>query len=43
MTLSLIAVDWGSSSFRAYLLDRGGEIIGEIASPHGVAAVAKGE
>ena len=41
MPPTLIAIDWGSSSFRAYLLTRGGEIVDEIASPHGVAAVAK--
>ena len=39
---ALIALDWGSSSFRAYLLSPGGETIDEIASPDGVSTVAPG-
>ena len=39
---SLIAVDWGSSSFRAYLLSPGGEVIDEVASSDGVSTVAPG-
>ncbi len=39
---SLIAVDWGSSSFRAYLLSAGGEVIDEVASSDGVSTVAPG-
>ena len=42
MPPSLIAIDWGSSSFRAYLLARGGEAVDEITSQHGVATVARG-
>jgi 2-dehydro-3-deoxygalactonokinase len=42
MPPALIAVDWGSSSFRAYLLARGGEVVNEIASSDGVSTVAKG-
>ncbi len=42
MPPSLIAVDWGSSSFRAYLMARGGEVMDEIASSDGVSAVAGG-
>ena len=42
MPPSLIGVDWGSSSFRAYLMARGGEVMEEIASADGVATVAKG-
>jgi len=39
---ALIAVDWGSSSFRAYLLSHAGEIIDELATPDGVSTVAPG-
>ena len=42
MPPSLIAIDWGSSSFRAYLLEPGGGIVDEVASPRGVATVDKG-
>jgi 2-dehydro-3-deoxygalactonokinase len=42
MEPALIAIDWGSSSFRAYLLSRDGEILDEIASADGVASVAPG-
>jgi 2-dehydro-3-deoxygalactonokinase len=42
MTPALIAIDWGSSSFRAYLMSAGGEALDEIASGDGIASVAAG-
>ena len=42
MSPALIAIDWGSSSFRAYLLASGGEVLDEIASGDGIASVAAG-
>ena len=42
MTPALIAIDWGSSSFRAYLMSAGGEALEEIASGDGIASVAAG-
>ncbi|HKN30380.1 MAG TPA: 2-dehydro-3-deoxygalactonokinase [Roseiarcus sp.] len=39
---ALIAVDWGSSSFRAYLMARDGALVDEIASADGVSTVAPG-
>ena len=39
---ALIAVDWGSSSFRAYLMARDGTVLDEIASADGVSTVATG-
>jgi 2-dehydro-3-deoxygalactonokinase len=42
MSPALIAIDWGSSSFRAYLLTPAGEILEEIASGDGIASVAAG-
>jgi 2-dehydro-3-deoxygalactonokinase len=41
-THALIAVDWGSSSFRAYLMAGSGAILDEITSDDGVARVAQG-
>jgi 2-dehydro-3-deoxygalactonokinase len=43
MSPALIAIDWGSSSFRAYLLSPDGEVIEEIASGDGIASIAAGE
>ena len=43
MPPAMIAIDWGSSSFRAYLLGLGGEVIDDTAFARGVATVAKGE
>src|SRR5271154_5262767 len=43
MSPALIAIDWGSSSFRAYLLSADGEVVGEMASGDGIASVAAGE
>ena len=42
MPASLIAVDWGSSSFRAYLMARDGAVLDEVASADGVSTVARG-
>jgi 2-dehydro-3-deoxygalactonokinase len=39
---ALIAIDWGSSSFRAYLLAPNGEILDEIASGDGIGSIAAG-
>ena len=39
---ALIAVDWGSSSFRAYLMARDGTIVDECATADGVSTVAPG-
>ena len=39
---ALIAVDWGSTSFRAYLMARDGAIFDELASLDGVATIAPG-
>lgn len=37
---SFIGIDWGSTSFRAYLINHAGEIIDQIRSADGVKAVA---
>jgi 2-dehydro-3-deoxygalactonokinase len=42
MSPALIAIDWGSSSFRAYLISAVGEILDEIASGDGIGSVAAG-
>jgi 2-dehydro-3-deoxygalactonokinase len=42
MSPTLIAIDWGSSSFRAYLLASDGSVMDEIASADGIGAVAAG-
>ncbi len=39
---ALIAIDWGSSRFRAYLMARDGAILDEVASDDGVAAIPQG-
>lgn len=39
---NLVALDWGSSSFRAYLLDREGKILEKIAADAGVLSIAEG-
>ncbi len=43
MSPALIAIDWGSSSFRAYLLSRAGQILEEMTSGDGIASVAAGD
>jgi 2-dehydro-3-deoxygalactonokinase len=42
MSPALIAIDWGSSSFRAYLIAPNSEVIDEIASGDGIGSVAAG-
>ncbi len=42
MPPALIAVDWGSSSFRAYLMSAGAEVLDETASGDGIACVEAG-
>ena len=42
MPPALIAIDWGSSSFRAYLMSPDAEILDEVASGDGIGTVAAG-
>ena len=42
MLPALIAIDWGSSSFRAYLMSAEAEVLDEVASSDGIATVAAG-
>ncbi len=42
MSPALIAIDWGSSSFRAYLMSRDGEVLDDVASADGIGSVAAG-
>ena len=42
MPPALIAIDWGSSSFRGYLMSAEGEVLDEVASGDGIASVAAG-
>jgi 2-dehydro-3-deoxygalactonokinase len=39
---ALIAVDWGTSRFRAYLVNAAAEVLGEVSSDEGIAAVSGG-
>jgi len=39
---ALIAVDWGTTSFRAYLLDAGGAVLDRVEAGRGVQSVEKG-
>lgn len=39
----LIAVDWGTTNFRAWLLNAGGEVLDQIHAPRGVAHIAGDE
>jgi 2-dehydro-3-deoxygalactonokinase len=41
-TPALIAIDWGSSSFRAYLMSGNAEVFGEVASGDGIGGVQAG-
>ena len=43
MSPALIAIDWGSTSFRAYLLSPDGEVLDEVASGDGIGSVAAGK
>ncbi len=38
---SYVAVDWGTSSFRLWLMDAGGEVFGERRSDQGMTAAAR--
>src|SRR5271156_77121 len=42
MSPVLIAIDWGSSSFRAYLMSANGEVLDEVASGDGIGSVPAG-
>jgi len=42
MSPVLIAIDWGSSSFRAYLMAPNGDVLDEVASGDGIGSVAPG-
>jgi 2-dehydro-3-deoxygalactonokinase len=42
MSPALIAIDWGSSSFRAYLMSREAEVLDEVASGDGIGSVEAG-
>ena len=42
MPPALIAIDWGSSSFRAYLMSPDGDVLDEIVSGDGIGSVAAG-
>src|ERR1700727_3933285 len=42
MSPVLIAVDWGSSSFRAYLMSPDAHVLDEVASGDGIVSVAAG-
>jgi 2-dehydro-3-deoxygalactonokinase len=39
---SLIGVDWGTSNFRAFLLDAAGKVLDRRSGPHGIMAVKDG-
>lgn len=41
-TPSMIAIDWGTSSFRAYLLSGQGEVLDRLAADKGIMAVTEG-
>ena len=43
MSPALIAIDWGSSSFRGYLMSQGGEVLEETRRATGSRSVAAGE
>jgi 2-dehydro-3-deoxygalactonokinase len=40
MSPALIAIDWGSSSFRAYLMSANGEVLDDLATGDGIGSVA---
>lgn len=39
MTKSFIALDWGTSSFRAYEVDGDGKVVNQVSAPEGILAV----
>ena len=42
MTRPFIALDWGTTSFRAYHVDAGGKVINQFADAEGILAVKDG-
>ncbi len=42
MTKAFIALDWGTTSFRAYHVDAAGKVIDQVAAPEGIMAVKDG-
>ena len=38
----LIGVDWGTSAFRAFLIDADGAVLDRRSGPHGILAVTDG-
>jgi 2-dehydro-3-deoxygalactonokinase len=42
MSKAFIAVDWGTTSFRAYLVDADGGVLQEVSAPEGILAVKDG-
>ena len=42
MTKPFVAVDWGTTSFRAYHVDGGGRVVDEVADGNGILAVSDG-
>ena len=42
MSSAFIALDWGTSSFRAYLLNKDGTVQETVTAPHGILAVKDG-
>lgn len=43
MSAHFIALDWGSTSFRAYLADRSGAVLDSAAAPAGILSVTDGD
>jgi 2-dehydro-3-deoxygalactonokinase len=42
MSRPFIGLDWGTTSFRAYLVDKGGEVTDQVSAPEGILAVKGG-
>ena len=42
-TPALIGIDWGTSNFRAFLLDAAGNVVARRAGPHGIMTVSDGK
>ncbi len=43
MSTPFIAIDWGTTSFRAYYVDENGSVINEVAAPEGILSVKDGK
>ena len=43
MSTEFIALDWGTTSFRAYRVGAGGHVLDTIAAPEGILAVKDGK